>query len=346
MNVRLLLAGILAFLFNNCFSQDIITDTVRIDFKADTIIPGNYVFNSIKDNRKVSPTLVSFSQKNKYLLVPVDIEICLNKPLAEALEFNGSLSIMADSFALEIDYFIIEPYKGRLVNTYMLYANLPVKYIKNGIEEPLGTIIYNFDYKPFQRKATYEQVCEEVLTNWHRQFKIDMISVSNSIKNPQEKPVSLLTEAINKPYFFNFTLGGAVGHNFWQLEGEIHFTRPETTPTRWFAGSFFRYQNTPELEMAGFGKKLEHFNRRLSMNTVLDISSNFLVGLNKWKNTDDIKLWQVFQLSLSSAQTINFDKQNKAGLILKAGLFENICYIIDKKPRFQAGPYISAGYKF
>jgi hypothetical protein len=173
-----------------------------------------------------------------------------------------------------------------------------------------------------------------------------MISVSQYLKTNSERPLILLDENRKKPHFFNIMASGAAGLNFWQIDAEIYFTRPETNLSNWFTGSFVRYQNTPDFEMFGFGKKCEHFTKRLSGKTILDISSNLILGLNKWKKTEDIKLWQIFQLSLSSAQTLNFDRINKSGFIVKAGLFENIFYIPIEKVGFQIGPYLSVGYKF
>jgi hypothetical protein len=346
MSFRLILIILFTLFFQSIYTQKIVTDTVHINFSIDSIFPANYFWQSVTDKRGVNPKLVSYSQTKKYVLLPIDQELCVQDEIAHIISSNKNTSFSSDTLLLELDYFIIEKYKGRFFNPYILYADMPVKQVKNGIVKDIGVISYNFEYKPFKNKTPYSQACEEVLTNWHRQFKIDMISVVNYMHTNTEKPEILLTENINKPYFFNFTVGGAAGLNFWQVEGDIHFTRPETSINRWFTGSFIRYQNTPEFEMIGFGKKQEHFTKRISDKTLLDISTNTLLGLNKWKNTKDIKLWQIMQISFSSAQSINFEPKNKSGILFKVGLFENLYYIVQKNLGFQIGPYLSIGYKF
>lgn len=343
------------FLFQLSHSQEIVTDTIQIKFTADTIFPANYYWQSATDKRGVNPKLVSYSQKKKYILIPVDQELCVQKELAKLIGNNKSKQVPTDTFLLEIDYFTIEKYNGRFIDPYVLYADMPLKKLVNGTITDVGVLTYNYEFKPYT-KTPFNIACEQVLSNWHQQFKIDMISVVNYTRTNTEKPEFLITENFDKPWFFNFTLGGALGLSvinsendptfFWQLEGEIHFTRPETKPGQWYTGSFIRYQNTADFEMIGFGKKLEHYTKRLSDKTLIDISTNTLIGLNKWKDTEDVKLWEILQFSLSSAQSFNFDKKNADGLILKAGLFENFYYIIPKKYGIQVGPYLSVGYKF
>jgi hypothetical protein len=333
-------------MFQFCSAQEIVTDTVNINFITDSLIPANYYWKNAIDNRNAGPRLVSYSQKRKYVLIPVDQELCVQNPLSEILAKNRGATFAKDTFVMEIDYFLIERYKGRFINPYILYADLPVKKLINGNEEYIGTFSYNYEYKPFVKKTTYNKACEELLEDWHQQFKIDMISVSEYSKNHIDKPANLLSEPLKKPYFFNLTIASVAGLNFWQVDGEIHFTRPETNTNQWFTGSIVRYQNTPDFEMVGFGKKSEHFYKRIKDNATLDISSNILLGLNKWRNTEDIKLYQILQISISSAQSINFDKLNQSGFLLKAGLFENFYYIVEKGLFFQIGPYLSLGYKF
>ena len=62
--------------------QYITTDTVYIDFTPDTLIPVNYAVSSVTDNRAVHPNLISYTQKKKYFLVPVDQELLTRKSLA------------------------------------------------------------------------------------------------------------------------------------------------------------------------------------------------------------------------------------------------------------------------
>jgi hypothetical protein len=346
MHPRLILSFLLVLVFKVISAQVIVTDTVRVRFVPDSVIPTNYFWNSVTDNRGGNLKLVGYSEKKKYVLLPVDQELCVQNNLSEIIGNNKYAKFSSDTFALEIEYFIIEPYNGRFINPHVLYADMPIFKIKNGEKQQLGVITYNFEYKPINSKLKIPQASEQVLANWHRQFKIDMISVVDYANTGMNKPDILLTSEQHKPYYFNIILNSSAGINFWQIEGELAFTRPETSISRWFTGSFLRYQNTPEFEMVGFGKKAEHYSMRLSDKTAFDFSTNMVLGLNKWRNIKEIKLWQIMQISASSTQSFNFEKKNQSGWLLKAGLYENLYYIVQKPLGFQFGPYLAVGYKF
>lgn len=339
-----LLIVIFIFVSKTLFSQYLVTDTVFIQFKYNSIIPTKFYIDTILDNRHSHDKLISYTSKKKLLLIPVDQEIHLKTPLTESLtnSFKTKLETK-DTLSFEIDRFIITKYRGRFSGEYILEADFRV--IKNN--EFKGFISYNYGYSPRNKKTTKPIICEEILTDWNTQFRLDLLTTSAYLNNLNtDKPDNFLTENLKRPSFFSTTIGTVVGLNFWQIEGEMYFTRPETSENRLFKAGIIRYQNTEELEMIGFGKKSEHLHKRLAPKLIFDLSTNFLIGINKWKNTENVKLQQVVQLSFSSTQSLNFNKENAPGWLFKAGLFENAYYIIEKPIKFQIGVYLSTGYKF
>ncbi len=346
MKKSLLLLIFSCFLFQG-FSQNIVTDSVFITFKPDTLLPFKLNISKITDNRTVSPKFVSYSQTKKFILIPVDQEISTKRNLADELRNSFiSSSPMQGNYLLEIDYFLIERYNGRLFNPYILRADLPVYSKVDTTKKFIGTLSYNLKYKPLKRKTPKKETCEVMLNRWHTQLKLDLIRLNGFHATNSEKPDRLIIKKFNKPHFLNLNIGGVVGINFIQIEGELFFTRPETKQNQWFISNIVRYQQTKDFEMIGFGKKSEHFNKRFNENFSLDISSNFLIGLNKWKVTNDKTLYHLVNFSLSSNQSICFNKKNISSWKLNAGLFENFYYIISMKPKIQFGIYLSTGYKF
>jgi len=326
--------------------QYITTDTIYVDFTPDTIIPVNYMVSSVIDKRAVHPNLISYAQKRKYLLVPVDQELLTRKSLAENF-MMGLQNPFApvDTLILNINYFIIDRYKGHLGNPYLLKADIPVYKLAENDTLPVGTLVYNYKYQPPRKKLTNPQVYEALLNKWYVAFKMDLMITADYLQADNPAPENLIQKPLKKALFLHAMVGGIVGLNFWQLEGELYFTRPETENRQWFLGNIVRYQHTPEFEMIGFGKKSEHFTSRIDDSWAFEVTSNVLAGFLKWKETGDIKLYQLFQLSLSSIQSISLNKKNVKGLQLKGGIFENFYYVIDMKPKLQAGIYVSAGYK-
>lgn len=336
---------LLFFVNNYVFNQEIITDTLFVDFKTDTLINNTFFFDTIIDNRNLHSRVVSYSQTKKYILVPVDQEICLKKPLSTYLSGNLNKPLK-DTLQLHIDYFIVEKYKGRFFNQYHLLADFPVFKVLNDSLKFMGTLVYKYEYQPVKKRSKKDQVVEELLPQWHRQFKIDMITANSYFNTNNNKPESLIDKKLTKPYYLNITTGGVIGYNFWQVEAELYLTRPETPGSRWFKSSIVRYQQTNNFETFAYGNKSEHYNKRIMANWQFDVSSNLLFGFVKWKNTEETKLYQLVQLSLSSNQSLVYNKINQPGLIYKIGLFESINYIIENSPEFQVGLYLAAGYKF
>jgi hypothetical protein len=339
------LITVILFLFlgySEIWSQEVVTDTFRIDFFADSLLPSKYVFSEVIDNRNSTPCLISYAKSKKLLIVPVDQEICLKTELRHALQNNSLKKLRGtDSIGLEINHFIIDFYSGRFSSFYVLEADLALH--KN--EEARSALSYNFKYVPEQRKMSKAEICEQILSKWHTQFKLDLLALPDNTSNVNS-PKNILSNPVKHPHFLHTTLASVVGFNFWQVDAEIYFTRPETSTKSLFKAGIIRYQNTPELEMIGFGKRSEHYVRRINNKLLFDANMNILIGINKWKNTEDIKLQQVVQFSLSSAQTINFDSKNLSGVIIKVGIFENFYYIIEKTPKLQLGIYLGGGYKF
>ncbi|HBH49467.1 MAG TPA: hypothetical protein DDX98_12545 [Bacteroidales bacterium] len=337
---------ILLFIFfsTTIFSQEVLINTVYINFIADTLLPVNYCIDSISENRNSNNQLIGFTRQKKYLVIPVDKEIRVMEPISRTL-IDGAIPVNGcrDTFSLSINHFFIEQFKGRLQSYFVLEADIHIE--KSGSE--IGTLSYNYKYSPPGKKTPVPDIKETMLHKWHQQFKLDMLAVNiysnDSLALPPEVFIHSITDHVN---YLSTSLGGVVGLNFWQLEGEFYFTRPETNENQFFHAGIIRYQNTPELEMIGFGKRSSHYYKRITEHSLIDINSNILIGINKWKDAKDIKLQQVVQFSVSSAQSWVFDKKNSTGWSLKAGLFENVYYIIEKKVEFQIGLYLSAGYKF
>lgn len=339
-----LLIIIFIFISKTLFSQYLIPDTLLIQYKFNSFVPVNIYIDTVLDNRNSNDKLISYTSKKKLLLIPVDQEIYLENPLTDCLKNSLNTTLETnDTLSFEINRFIINKYKGRFSSQYILEADLRV--IKN--KEFKGMLTYNYGYVPQNKKTAKPLICEELLLDWNTQFRLDLLTTNTYLNNEEsDKPENLIIENLIRPSFFSTTIGTVVGLNFWQIEGEMYFSRPETNENRLFQAGIIRYQNTEELEMIGFGKKSEHLHKRLAPKLIFDLSTNFLIGINKWKNTEDIKLQQVVQFSFSSNQSVNFDKKNEPGWILKAGLFENVYYIIEKSVNFQVGIYISTGYKF
>lgn len=326
--------------------QGVINDTLNIRFIPDSFIPINIKVDSVTDYRNVNPRMVSHTSKKKYLIVPIDQEICVEEPLNIVLKNSLDESLTAkisDTISMGINQFIIDKYTGRLSNYYVLKADFELHKSSNY----LGTLSYSYRYAPKVRKTSKPVICEELIQEWHQQFKLDLLSVNSYINDTNElRPDNFVEKKLRSHSFFNATIAAVVGLNFWQVEGELYFLRPEIGEPQQLQSGFLRYQKLKDLEMIGFGKKMVHRRTRLTPNMLLDINTSLMLGINKWKNPEEVKLEQILQISFSSSQAFVFENENESGLLLKFGLFENVYYIVHEPLKFQFGLYIGGGYKF
>lgn len=335
------------FVLLNGFSQNIVTDSLFIDFIPDTLLPFNLNIRKVTDNRTNSPKFISYSRKKKFILVPVDQEISTKQPLShEVLNSFSSGTGIGSTYELEIDYYKIERANGRFNRPYILRADLPVYLIEDTTKMFLGTLSYNTPYTPIKRNALKTETCQTMLHLWHIDLKLDLISIESSRHTGILMADQFIEKKFEKPHFLHIGVAGVIGFNFIQAEAELYFSRPETGSIQRYLANIVRYQNNPDLELFAFGKRSQHYTSRFNENWKIDISSNFLIGLNKWKVTQDKTLYHLFNFSISSNQSLSFDTLNSSGWKLKMGLFENLYYIIGMQPKFQIGLYLGTGYKF
>ncbi|QQS51679.1 MAG: hypothetical protein IPM71_02840 [Bacteroidota bacterium] len=335
------------FMFILCLrtiSQEIITETIFIEVKPDSLIPFNLNIEKISCLSSQGCQAVGYSHRKKFLIVPVDQEIATLLPINLWLAKNlSSTQHPVDTYRLEINYFTIKKKDFRFSSFYALEADIFV--YKNQVS--IGTLSYNYPYSPASKKIPVPEVHEQLINTWQQAIKIDLLTSSTFFRDSLAKPPEVyLPLQFSKPEFLNLGLAFVAGIDFWQVDGELYFTRPETTKINLYRAGLIRYQYTQEFEIISFGKRSEHLFLRISPLWAVDISSNLLIGINKWHNAEDIKLEQVFQLSASSSQTMAFGKVNQPGLTFRLGLFENLYYIPYMALKLQLGVYLSTGYKF
>ncbi len=331
-------------LFLRAISQEIITETIFVEVKPDILIPFNLHIESINCLSPQGCQSIGYSSRKKLLIIPVDQEIATQVPINQWLASNlSSTQKTVDTLSLEINYFSIKKKNFHFSAFYALEADIYI--YKN--QKPLGMLSYNYPYTPANSKTPVPVVHEQVINAWQQAVKIDLLTSSAFFRDSlTTKPEVYLPVQMSKPEYLNLGVAIIAGIDFWQVDGELYFTRPETTKRNLYRAGLIRYQYTDDFEMISFGKRTEHLFLRISPMWAIDINSNLLIGINKWHNAEEIKLEQIFQLSASSAQALAFGKVNQPGMTFRLGLFENVYYIVYMAPKIQLGVYLSAGYKF
>jgi hypothetical protein len=330
--------------------QKFLTDTIRVNFHADSLID-NRQFNilEIQDLRDDNPCFVRFESKKKYLFIPVDQEIYTKRPLAEEILSGFSEDTRRSvNYSLDIRKFEIIRKKERFSSSVYLVADIPVYEMVLDTNRYIGTLYYDYLYQPLRDKESSQESTENLLSKWHTDFKIDLLTIrsdssgianditSNFIDNPKVRSL-----------YLNIQGGSFVGANWWGMQGEIYFSRPETSLRGHFSSGIIRYQNNSDYESFAIGKNSEHYTLRKNKVLSVDIDLNILMGFCKWKNIElnDPTLYQLFDVEVSSIQSLMYNPLNSRGLTARIGLIENISFIIDKRIRFQPGIFFGLGFK-
>ena len=344
----LLLLAIHCFFSPRLQAQRLAEDTITFHFQPAPSVNITSCVAGISDSRNVPEAWVSTFSKRKLLLIPVDMLYCNQEPLAQSLH-RGFPSPSGDPSCcyLDIHDLSIRYRTGWLFPAFVLSAIIPVYH---GVEDSLvlaGSLVYNNDYKRLKREK-FSAACPRILYSWYPQLQEDLDAVSRGRENgsiPGER-LYWMEGVIPREERMHLSVSGTMGLNWWQAEAEIWFTGVETTRKWVYTTSILRYQNHREFESIAFGKGIEHLRYRLNPLISYDGSFSLLIGINKWKNLEEIQptLFQIPQMNLSTVQSVVLAASSRRGLFLRIGIQGNFYYIIDRKPGFQAGLYLGAGY--
>ncbi len=333
-----------------CRGQKFLPDTLFVEFRGDSLIDmGPVNIMEINDTRNENPNFVRFETRKKYMLIPVDYEIYTK----QSLSFEILSGISRDTgrkynYILDIRKFEIETKKRRFSKQVYLVADIPVYERIADTNQYLGTLYYDYLYQPLAKKESPSESTENLLCRWHTDFKIDLLTIESvsSGTTPDITP-NFISDPKIKSLYLN-TIGGTfIGLDWWGVQGEVYFTRPETDTRNHYASGIIRYQNNPDYESFAMGKSSEHYTLRRNRNLVLDADLNILLGFCKWKDIEihNPTLYQLFDMELSSVQSIVYNPLNARGIIARIGVIENISYVINKKLKIQAGLFLGLGFK-
>jgi hypothetical protein len=337
------------FIDPGLFSQKILPDTIHVTFRADTLIElTDICITKIIDKRDEDPRFVRYNSKNKYLILPVDEEVYTIEPLADEIK-KGDLCNTADrQLQIEIEKFYIEEQKGRFYSSLILVADLPVYEKINDSLIYQGTFFYDYEYFPQTKKEPLGQSTENIMAKWHTEFKLDMLSLKmDSLSRSVREYSNFITNQFARSLYLNTSVASFAGYNWWGIQAEISFLRPETNSRNRYLAGIFRYQNTPDYESFAIGKQSEHYTYRRSPNWLFDLDFNFLIGFCKWKDIEKYQptLYQLFNMELSSVQSIIYSPINRRGITLRLGTIESLNYVIERNPKFYAGIFVGFGVK-
>jgi hypothetical protein len=348
-NRSILFFGICLIISCNLSGQKILPDTFYVPFRYDTLIEIQHIcIREVVDKRDESPNFVRYDKKTRYLLIPVDQEVYTLKPLAEELAHGIPCDTSGRQLHIEINKFSIEKQKGRMSSNLYLQADLAVyEYVGDSLAYQ-GTFYYDYFYISHRKRENLEESTTNLLHDWHTEYKLGLMGMRSSNTDPDNRHFSnFIADKSVRSLYVNTTVASFVGINWWGLQAEVYFARPETNKSNRYISGIVRYQNLKDYESLAIGRNSEHTIIRQNAGWTFDIDYNFLIGLCKWKDPEayDPTLYQLFDFELSSIQSLEYNPINRKALTFRVGVIESLDYMINRTILLQAGLIVGLGIK-
>ncbi len=333
------------------YSQNkFISDTTIIEVPVDsTLTKINASINIFQDDRLGEENVLRITQKNIYNYIPVDHYININKPVGEYFTdfFENSGNTIYD---FKINRFEIDERKGLIYPALSLNAIIEVvKYSSNNTDTTYGTLIYNEEINARAKGKEPAQKEKKLLTNWEKEFQKDISQITDCINASDPLPYNFRSSELTYQTNLQMSSRFIGGLDFWMLEGEVIFVEPEASKKFKQSGYMFRYRNEKKFESISFSRNSEHFIYRLNNNLLFDINTNFLIGVNKWRDMWEAEhpIWHILLLEASATQYVLYTPFNSnPSFVFGAGILESIYYVPDGLFKFKPGLSVQLGYRF
>jgi hypothetical protein len=338
------------------YSQKFISDTLIVSRPKDSVTSWiRYPLIQVKDLREGNAALLWITEKKRFGYIPVDHYVMMEVPLDTLIDelFIRNSKSKNEGFTVNIRKFAVSKRKGRFFPAYSLNAIFDIYKVTadaSHADTIAGILVYDEDVPVRGKPKGAGMKEQQLIGQWEKKFKEDInkIGIYKRQKN-YDLPYNFFSFETKIKTSLYTSVHYIQGLDFWILEGHILFSEPEAG-TRFFRnGQIVRYRNEKTFESIAFGGNSEHLQYRLNNRWLADINSNFLIGINKWKDMDETEhpIWHVLLLDFSLAQYIRYVPFNsKPSFIFGGGIIEDFYYVPDGNFKFKPGISVQLGYRF
>ena len=337
-------------------AQELDQDTMVVAFPHTIFIDtGRVVIDTVIDQRQEQPDVVGLYEVDKFLVIPVDLVIRTESSLAE--EITQTIGIRSDDetdlrIRLFIDDFVLDKKSaGWVYPHYRLSASVGINRVTDTDSTAyMGHLFYETSLRKPLFRDKLKKGYESVIRKWCNEFANDLSQLSQAMNAC--RPVELFNFRNNRPdsrRLHLYTAADVVyATRHLLVDGAFYVSHREARRRFFRSGGYhLRYRNADDFEAIEFGLSIDHLFYRLNRNLMLRGKSQFMFGLNRWKDTDTVEhtLYDVALLDYSLSQSLVFDSLDKRGILFGIGILENVYYIYSKSVRFELGLMFHAGLK-
>jgi hypothetical protein len=311
--------------------------------------------DTIQDDRNLSPRNVGSYEIKKYLLIPVDLDIYITKPLREEIrEIIPAVSSKQDSsgIGLVIKEFSVTKKSGGIFFTrYQLTSSFQIYWGKALNQERfIGELLYEINCRPAFFRDKISRGFQRVLDKWQLDFTDDIQHITYDLQTGQIPRLENLRFEIYSDKYVNMynALDWVKYRDGFATDLEIFFSHREAQPRFIRSGGYqLRYKNSSDFESIGFALSVGNFFWRLDRIFLFKGKSQLVLGVNRWNNiqTTPHKIYDAFIFEFILNQSITYNPLDKRSLLIGIGLQQEIFYVYSKDWRCQIGPYVHLGIK-
>lgn len=352
MNKKLIVLLVTILTSNVLLGQSKYYDSLVIEFGKSKINSINLFVDTVIDVRNSNRNCLGVWENKRYVFVPVDNFLLIQKPLATEIKgmfLKSSNKLTRSKHRLEIDEFNVFSTEKFFSKSFTCNASVSIFSLKEDNKYYYsGTLMYETTSKSRVKNKNIGSGYEDILDKWKINFMLDInkISACNAIDSlgaiPNYKRFSF---PIKLNLYAN--LESFIGLKSWLLDGEIVFSRPETEKKFYRHGYSIRYRKDEKYESFESSGLNSHKNIRISDKMVLVLKKKLFFGLNRWIESEYRKhgLEDIFILDFSFSQGITFNQLSKKGITVGFGLMENVTYIYSENLSFRPYMLVQLGIK-
>jgi hypothetical protein len=353
MNIVLRLFVVFFLIHLNLYAQDIFQDTLTISFKEIPEIKIPVIIDTVIDERDESESCIGIYEVDKYWIVPVDLLIQSDVPLASAIKnmFSNGLCSSKLNLKLLVEKFQLNKNSNSYIYPhYKLNSSIQLYRLKESKEyQFMGRLIYESTHREKFFSDDLKEGFEGVVKDWRYDFARDLESLSNdNLLSQDPLPENFRSENDNAKWI-NFCSGldYIYGLEDYLIDGEIYFSHREAQHLFYRNGYGIRYRNSDSFESIEFGLSVDYIQYRINSRLILKFKSQLFIGANNWKDykTYEHKLYDAIIGDLSLSQSLVFNPMDKSSILFGIGLAQDLTYIYSKGFRINLGALFHLGIK-
>ncbi len=318
------------------YLNTLISDTLFIKIKNDSLVDNFQNNYNISDIRKYSDNVIGITQINKYKYFPVDQYLFLNHSISNLLGYK----LASDSINFQHKLIIEDINLWNDTKSFFKKARIlsGYSYLVDENDNKTKDWLWEIRYKN-KKKLEIEENLSNIFDTW-------LSSQTDSLKylnfNTQIYPYKY-RRVLESWFDFILLPDGFI------INGNLTLNFPQNHKNKWFLGSAgMYYRKSSYHESFTVGGFDQHWFKRFSPTIVWRNNSTFRFGINSFNHEkfEHVDYWNILMLNLGFSSSFEYRPKIFRGLFCGGGLYLNINglpYIPEKIKIVEPGIFTTIG---